>query len=145
MTAAKICKLLERRFSFPKYLTMFEVRNTTGFAHTERYADAISLGIWPSSGLYLDGFEIKVSSSDLKHELEHPEKHEVIKQYCDHWWLVLSDIWIIGSIPIPLDWGVIECSQNRLNVIKKARKLEPKAIPRGFLASMLRNAYRSKR
>ena len=53
-----------------------------------RYADAVAMNLFPSRGLALHGFEIKVSKSDFKSEIENPEKSVPVQQYCDHWWIV---------------------------------------------------------
>ena len=144
MTANDICKLIKRKFDLPKHIALFEVRNTTGFSHKERYADAMTMALWPSLGCKLSGYEIKVSQSDLKHELMHLEKSEVIKQYCDHWWLVISSLDVLCALPIPTDWGLMCCYNDDLKIIKNAPELTAKPLPRGLLASMLRNAWRSR-
>ena len=73
MRAADVRAALARKFCAPEYALFYEVANATGSAAT-RSADAIAMGLWPSRGLYLQGFEIKVSRSDWLSELKNPAK-----------------------------------------------------------------------
>ena len=46
--------------------------------------------VWPSRGLYLHGFEIKVHRNDWLRELKNPAKAEEIAGYCHFWWVVAT-------------------------------------------------------
>lgn len=123
------------------WVTMTEVRDATGFTHQRnRYADAVAIQCWPSAGLELHGFEIKVSRSDLISELTDPEKAQAIKQYCDRWWLVIPSSTLLRDGELPTDWGLLISHGKHLKVSKAAPPLKPEPMPRAFLASLLRSA-----
>ena len=85
----KLADLLAARYASPAWAIFFEVSNATGYK-ANRHADAVAVGIWPSRGLSILGFEIKASRSDWKHELSNPRKADAIFKYCDHWFLVAN-------------------------------------------------------
>jgi len=116
-----------------------EVRNATGYGRVTRTADAVALGLWPSRGLELYGFEIKVSRSDLRKELDDPAKAEEIMQYCDRWYLVLGHEELIQPGELPSTWGLMVAQKNRLVVKVEAPKLKAKPLDRKFICSVLRN------
>lgn len=66
---------------------MEHVRDAAGFNVT-RTADVLALGLWPSRGNELHGFEVKVSRADWRKELAQPEKAEGWCQIVDRWWIV---------------------------------------------------------
>lgn len=124
-----------------EWVMMTEVRNATGFTRKRnRYADAVAIQCWPSAGLELHGFEIKVSRSDLVSELTDPEKAHAIKKFCDRFWLVIPSSTMLKEGELPLDWGLLISHGKHLKVSKAAPPLKPEAMPRTFLASLLRSA-----
>jgi hypothetical protein len=48
------------------------------------------MGLWPSRGLKLMGFEIKAGRGDWLGELRNPRKAESIARFCDQWWVVAT-------------------------------------------------------
>ena len=83
---------LSNKFPSPQYAFLSQVRNQTGYGNLSdgiRTADAMALGLWPSRGNYLHGFELKVSRSDWLNELKDPAKAEAIAKYCDMFSLVI--------------------------------------------------------
>lgn len=118
-----------------------QLRNGTGYSGITRTADAMAMGLWPSTGLELVGFELKVSRSDWLHELKQPKKAEEMKQFCDKWYLVIPSMSIIKDGELPAGWGLMVAS-GRGQAIKekiKAPKLEPADVDRLLLASIFRN------
>jgi hypothetical protein len=106
MTASDIERELMKRYPSGEYAYFSQVRNGTGFPRETRTADAMVLSLWPSRGLELYGFEIKVSRSDWLSELKNPKKAEELSQYCDYWYIVApSDIVEIGELPAT--WGLM--------------------------------------
>ncbi len=148
MKTEELMALLRLRYTADRwrYVFMENVRNETGYMPgKKRYADAVAMDLWPSKGLLLHGFELKVSRSDLSAELRDPEKANAVKQYCDRWWLVVADRTILrGHVAIPDDWGILFPSKtgSSLRVHKMAPQLEAETPSRGFLASLLRKASR---
>lgn len=120
--------------------TMFltEVANSTG-GNARRFADAVTIGLWPSKGYCVEGYEIKISKSDLEHELQDITKWEAVGQFCDKWWLVVSDKSFVDLQRLPPAWGVMYPTKSgTLRVLKPATKLEAKPFTKGFFASVLR-------
>lgn len=116
------------------------VRNGTGFARREGYADAISMELTPSRGLKLNGFELKVSRADWLRELKNPHKADFFYEHCDRWFLVVSDKDIVQEGELPEEWGLIAPKGTGMGVIKGAPVHETKPIDRLFLASLIRSA-----
>lgn len=141
MTTGDIMRALRKRYAPPGWSFLEEVRNKTGhIGGPERYADGLAMGLWPSHGLNLHGFEVKSSRSDWVRERNDPAKSEPISAYCDHWWLVVSDAKIVKDGELPPMWGMMELSGGKLITIKEAPKLEPRPLTRSFLAALLRRA-----
>lgn len=120
-----------------------QVRSATGW-HRQRTADAIAMSVWPSRGLHLYGFEVKVSRSDWLKELRTPEKADEICAFCDFWYVVIGDPWIVQQGELPPTWGlIVPASKEKLCIKKEAPKLESKPIDKFLLASILRNVAAS--
>lgn len=140
MTAGDICNALRERYKQPEWALFFEVGNGTG-GNCRRHADALAMNMYPSRGLSIIGFEIKVSRSDLKRELETPDKAEEIARFCNEWWLVVPEGLIKEDDLIPATWGVLECKDGQIiRTKKKATQLEPIPVTKQFMAAILRSS-----
>lgn len=139
MNTCELLKAVKAKFGPPEYAIFTEVANGTG-SHAGRWADAICMGIWPSRGLNLTGFELKVSRGDWLKELKTPAKAESIFRYCDFWYVVAGDESIVAGHELPETWGLIIASKRGLSITKPAPKLVAEPISRSFLAAMLRRA-----
>ncbi len=130
------------RRSFPaiEYAMFYEVANGTGAGGGSNYADIVAMGLWPSRGLNVLGFELKASRSDWLREKANPEKSVAIQRYCDHWYLVTAKGVVLDQGEIPKNWGWLELVGNRLYTRKKAPKLPTEALTREFIAAVLRRA-----
>ncbi len=138
-TSADVKKAIKARYSAPEWATFFEVANGTGAAGTN-YADAMAMNLFPSRGLRLHGFEVKVSRSDWLGELKKPHKSDAIQRYCDHWWIV-TPADIVKDGELPPTWGHLVLKGNGLNCIVKAPDLERQPWEPAFLAALLRRAH----
>lgn len=121
----------------PEWVVVTEVRNAAGFdAH--RSADALAFNTWPSRGLAVHGFEIKVSRSDWQRELQDPAKAEAFAQFCDYWWVAAPEGVVLPG-ELPAGWGLMVPNRGaRLRVATPATKREAKPIGRSFMAAILR-------
>lgn len=140
MSQAEITVALRKRFPAPQYAFLPQVRNATGWSRTTRTADALAMGLWPSRGLELHGFEIKSSRSDWLTELRNPEKADEIAMRCDRWWIVVGDQAIVAAGELPPTWGLLVPDRGQLVPQREAPKLESKPLDRTFLAAILRKA-----
>ncbi len=139
-STSQITLALRERYKGGAHAFLPQVRNTTGYARKERTADALVMGLWPSRGLHLQGFEIKAHRQDWVRELHNPAKAEEICQYCDFWWIVVGDASIVWDDELPSTWGLLVPKGKKTLVAKvQAPKLDPKPLTLGFLASMIRN------
>lgn len=102
-----------------------------------RFADAIWQSTTRSGGLLFIGHEIKVSRADVAVELADPTKAEPWMQYCDKWWLTVSDPALVEGFEIPDAWGVMSPPSGRrkrsMTIIKEAPLLKPVSKEPGLL------------
>lgn len=139
MKTAEVKAALRRAYKPAEYALMWEVGNTTGHS-VRRHADAVIMNLWPSRGLLIEGFEIKVSRPDWRRELDHPEKAEAIARFCDHWWIIAPE-GIVQEQEVPALWGYKAVTEKGLiRTVKQAPKKEADAADRGFIAAMLRRS-----
>lgn len=141
ITASDIRAAMRTAYAQPEWAIMFEVRNAAGFDAT-RSADAVAMSLWPSRGLELHGFEIKVSRSDWKREAADPSKAEAVGMFCDRWWIAAPP-GIVPLAELPPAWGLREWDGKRWSVRKDAEKTEAKPVTRSFLAMLLRNTHKT--
>jgi len=137
---------LQERFCRPEWALFFEVANGTG-GTIRRYADAVAMNLFPSRGLEVHGFEVKISRSDWQREMKNPNKAEAIWKYCDRWWIVAPG-GIVRKDELPPTWGLMELTggkgsndvNSKLRIAVQAPKLEPQELTRYFIAALLRRA-----
>ncbi len=127
------------RYPRPAWALFFEVPNGKGArGGTSRYADAIAVGLWPSVGHEIHGFEFKSSRSDWLSELKQPEKANSIMKRCDRWWLLTETQGVVAVVEeIPKYWGFLHYTGKRLKVVKPAPQLEPEPLTINFVAALL--------
>ena len=142
--ATDVAELLRKRYPYPEWALLFEVRNATGYtSRVTRYADAMAMNLWPSRGLEVLGFEIKSHRGDWIRELKNPAKAETIQAYCDKWWIVAEHKDVVKSEELPPTWGLLvaqSSEKGKLICMRDAPVLAPKLLDRTFIASMLRRA-----
>lgn len=139
MTAAELFKLLRVRFPADAYAMMREVGDGTG-SNCRRHLDALAMSLWPSRGLELLGFELKVSRSDWKRELDNPAKAANHIRYLHRFYLVVADKKIVQPGELPAAWGLIAPDTKGLRIVTEAPKLDPEPVSLAFLAALMRKA-----
>lgn len=137
-TSNDVLRALRARHDPRAWAFLAEVRNETGFATKPRTADAIAMSLWPSRGLELHGFEVKVSRADWQKELADPSKAEAVARYCDRWWVACGSAEIVREGELPETWGLLVRRGDALVVKKQAPKLAAQALTREFIASLFR-------
>jgi hypothetical protein len=133
---------LRDKFPAPAFALLAGVANATGGRHS-RQADALAFSCWPSRGLHLIGFEVKVSRSDWLREMKDPAKAETICRFCDYWFVACGQAGIVRADELPPTWGLLEPKGDKLVTVKEAPKLEPAPIDRNFLAAIFRRLAES--
>lgn len=139
LNAREVMNRLRVKYAAPEFAFLTNVADGTG-GGSSRYADALAMGLWPSRGLRLTGFEIKVARSDWLKELEQPAKAEAICRYCDHWYVVVGDDSIVKYGELPPTWGLICPRGPGLKVVNEAPTLSAVPMDRIFLAALLRRS-----
>lgn len=141
ITAKDVLALLRERYSNGgEWVCASEVQRTTGWS--DRRYDFVAMNCWNSNFYKIEVVEIKVSKSDLRRELEEPEKHNVMFDDIDYYSLAAPDKIIDMSI-IPPKWGVYAVVDGKLVTKRKPLALhdEPRTtLPRAFAASFMRAA-----
>lgn len=120
-----------------------EVRGGTGWS-SDRTIDAVSVGMWPSRGCLIEGYELKQSRGDWRGELNDPSKAEEIAQYCDRFWLVTTP-GVAEADEVPANWGWLERDGKRKRLIckREATPLDSSGPAPEFVAAMLRRAVQA--
>lgn len=140
--AQLLTNLIKARYPAPAYVFLPQVANGTG-RFKSRTADALVMGVWPSRGLELIGFEVKVYRSDWLSELRRPEKAHAVAQFCDKWFIVAPSTTVVKLEELPPAWGllVMKSTGRSLAVARQPKDKEEVApLTRSFLAALLRNA-----
>ena len=137
--------MLAERYADSGWAFFQEVWSTLGLTGNRRRADALAFGLHESKGFELHGHEVKTARNDILRELADPTKGEAFFQYCDRWWLVVSDKALVADIMdrVPSRWGILAPAGTVLKAIRRAPRLKPKPWPRGFVASVMRQASES--
>jgi hypothetical protein len=141
MTTPELLKKLSSKYAPPAYAMLTQVRNGTGYLNVTRTADALVMSLWPSRGLELIGFELKVSRADWLRELKNPDKAEDLIGLCDRWYIVAVDSTIVQLDELPPTWGLMTATGRgeSIKTVKEAPLLKAKECDRLFLASIFRN------
>lgn len=110
MTSGDIINALRDHYDPKAYAMLTEVRNATGFGTRTRTADALVMSLWPSRGIHLIGFEIKISRNDFAKELADPSKAEEFARFCAQWFIAAPK-GLIKPEELPTGWGLCEVAE----------------------------------
>lgn len=139
LDAAACVAALRDRYPERSHALLEQVANGTGF-RANRWADVVAMSLWPSRGLYFSGFEIKVSKSDFRREMDDPAKAEEIQSFCAEWWIVAPQ-GLLEAHEMPPTWGLLEVTEKlTCKVTKAAPTLDAKPVSMSFVAALLRRA-----
>lgn len=147
ITAIDILSLLANRYGDAnKYACAAEVSPSTGVWN--RRIDFLVMHCWSSEAFVLDGFEIKISKSDLRRELQDPDKHACFFDEIDYYWMVAPDFVLDDLELLPKKWGVMKVmsGEDGKLELKIARKplclhddrIHARKCSRNFMASFVR-------
>jgi hypothetical protein len=152
MTAEDILRILMAKyesentrgnFDLCKWIILPELHSEVGF--TRRRIDLFVLNCWPSEKYVRIAYEIKISVSDYKNELKHPEKREPFVRFANEFYYVTP----VGFLDkyrdhIPHECGLIEISEDgKMKKILKAdyREGQPNWE---FLLAIARRIYQAR-
>lgn len=143
MRAAQIYDAIVVAHPNPEWAVLSEVSDATG-GRASRRADAVALNLWPSRGLEIRGFEIKVSRGDLRREFEDPSKADAVGAYCHTWCLATPVGLVKADDPVPAMWGLFEVGEDGAGRFKRLPTSRPptdvKEPTRLFMAAIARAA-----
>lgn len=126
-----------------QHVVLFNVPEAVG-TESKRYCDAISIGMWGSTGRLIQGYEMKSSRSDWLRELRDTTKADPFIARCDRWWLVTGNKSIAKPDELPECWGWMNATNAGLRIEKPAPALPPKELNRLWALALIRCAsYRS--
>lgn len=138
-TAKDILSLLRERYQDSReWVIASEVQRTTGWS--DRRYDFVAMNCFASNGFKIEVVEIKVSKSDLRRELESPEKHNIIFDDIDYYSLA-APADIIDTSIIPPKWGIYAVKDGKLITKRKPLALHDERqskVSRSFVASFMR-------
>lgn len=106
--AQDIYKLLKKRYDdVRQWLCAGEVSNSTGYNACRRL-DFVAVNCYDSKGYGIHAFEIKISKSDLRRELEDPTKHNIFFEELDTYSIIAPDYVLDAEYKalIPPKWGI---------------------------------------
>ena len=143
MNTGEVRDALRKRFSDTRrYAVAEEVGLTTGYS--PRRLDMVVLDCYSSNGFRIDGIEIKVSTSDLRRELEVPEKHIAFFDKIDYYTLA-APAGIVEPVfdIIPKKWGILIVNEDGTTRYKRRPlaledAVSNRPVSRGFFASVTR-------
>jgi hypothetical protein len=122
--AGDIYKLLMSKFSDERqWLCAGEVSNST--CGGLRRLDFVAVNCYESQGYGIHAFEIKISKSDLRRELEDPSKHNIFFDWVDTYSICAPDYVLDAEYKslIPPKWGIYTLSTR---IVKDEKRGEPK-------------------
>lgn len=134
-TESSITALLASKYSGSEWAFCSQVPNATG-TQKSRTCDGLAMSLWPSRGLHLHGFEIKVSRSDWLNEIQDLSKATAFSRFCHYWWIVAPK-GIVKLEEMPSDWGLMEAGNN-LRTRKAATLRDPELPNHSLLAGIFR-------
>jgi len=141
-TENDLFEMLRNTYPFEKgHCVLKQVRSSVWNNFGMRTADAISIGLWPSVGHDITGYEIKISYQDWLREIREPEKSSVIGKHCNYWYIVAPK-GIIPKNELPEKWGLLVPARKYLKIEKPALKnddVEP--MTNELIANIFRRFY----
>lgn len=136
MTEAEMLQRLAVRYAAPAWSFLRHVADGTGIQKS-RTLDAMAMSLWPSRGLHLHGFEVKVSRGDWQRELADPAKADGFAAVCHAFWLVAPKE-IVKPGELPPTWGLLVPHGTGLRVEKEAPIQDRPPMSWDMLAAFLR-------
>ncbi len=138
MNAKEVMGFLRGKYAPPSCALLEEVRDGTGYATAGRSMDALGFGLWPSRGLEIHGFEIKVYRNDWLRELKQPDKAESFYKFVDRWYIVAGDESVVKIEELPKTWGLMVIKGDKLRTIVEAPVKKATPVSRLFMMAIIR-------
>ena len=142
MTESEVLDAIEKRWCRKgEHVLLRNVAVASG----RRYMDGAAVGMWPSRGIRLEGFEVKVDRHDFLNEMKDPAKADETYRDCDCLWLAVVH-GVCNLAEVPSAWGVVvahDSGPKPLNILRPPLwRATSNAFPRIVLVNLLRAAGR---
>lgn len=141
---ADVLGALERRHAAPAWAFLRQVPSATGMVNG-RTIDGLAMSLYPSLGLELHAFEVKVQRSDWLRELAQPDKSLPWVSACERFWVV-APAGVVRGGELPESWGLMTWSVRggvgAVRVTDRAKRREPDPLSREQLAGLFRALHR---
>lgn len=147
MTAADVIASLRLLHPDPEWAFIDELRIGTGYSgDSEQRLDAWVISCWPSKGLDCITYEVKVSRSDFRHELKHPEKRLPGLRYSNRFYFATPK-GLVKRAEVPPECGLVEIDpvSGKAVIVREAPFREIDPPPKVFVAAIARRSARSGR
>lgn len=141
MNAGELYAMLQNRCIAEGRILASQVAEAAGWNGTRRL-DGVSLSCREGHGYDLQGYELKVSRSDLLRELKQPEKAEPIMRFLDTFWIVAGK-GVCDPRELPAAWGLLVPRGQRLAAVKRAHQLEPQPLTKSFIVGFILRLQRT--
>lgn len=123
-------------------------KTDSGNIETAQRIDAFAFNLWASTRFERRAYEIKVTKTDLAHELANPAKAAAALALSNRFFLVVpsqlaehvKQLDIDGCIPT--EWGILTVESARLRTLKRAPWRDTPNPPHNFMLSVCRNLQR---
>lgn len=138
ITSDQIKALLQHKYPAPEWATFTELATATGGVC--RYIDFFAFNVWRSGQYRRVSFEIKVSASDFKREIKHPQKRWPAEELSNECYFV-APAGVVDIDLLPKGWGyMLVTEEGDLKTIMKAVHRELSPPPMSFMASLARRS-----
>lgn len=104
----------------------------------EQRIDAFALHTWPSKKYRRVAYEVKVSRTDLKRELDRPFKCAAALALSNEFYLVCDEEVDIAGFSLPQEWGIMRFSGSIRTTVRAPWRDTP-LPPYSFMLSLARN------
>lgn len=118
------------------WATFIELREGTGYQSVQGI-DFFAVHTWPSKDYKSIAYEIKVSRSDFRKELDNPNKRAFAERL-SHECLFAVPQGLIRPDEVPEGWGLIVADAGGLKVVKHGTQRKDVKWPQTFMAAVAR-------
>lgn len=135
-TAAQIVRHLQERHSGEEWATFTELADGTG-SMKGRTIDFYALNLWPSKAYLSAAYEVKISRSDFRRELDNPGKRAPWEKRASECWFA-APVGIVPLEEVPEGWGLLELGSNGFRAARRATQRKIESFAPDFVAAMAR-------
>jgi hypothetical protein len=143
LTSGDLVQRLRARFSEAgRYSVVEQLGNGTGHG-CDSWIDVAVVSLWPSDGLGIDAYEVKVSRSDFTRELLNPGKNSWCRDELSSFSFVVASASIVKDGELPDGVGLFVANGDGLKVIKVPRRTERRSYSPCLMAALARASKKS--